>query len=96
MSGPIGRSPLGPTTDGTVEFPDPAANRGALLSFDHNALITIPPGQQNQALVMQGGMPTWVSSLLPPGTTLPINQTGDLVVGGPDGEVARMPRGNVG
>jgi hypothetical protein len=41
----------------------------------------ILPGTQDQALAMAGGVPTWVSTLLPPGTTLPINQPGDLVVG---------------
>jgi hypothetical protein len=60
----------------------PAGATGSLLTYGAGgALTTILPGVQDQALAMAGGMPTWVSTLLPAGTTLPINQPGDLVVG---------------
>jgi hypothetical protein len=61
------------------------------------AIMAISPGTQDQALAMAGGMPTWVSTLIPPGTTLPINQPGDLVIGAVGtGLPARLPVGTEG
>jgi hypothetical protein len=76
----------------------PAATRGSLLTFnDSLSVIPILPGTQDQALAMAGGVPTWVSTLLPPGTTLPINQPGDLVVGAVGtGLPARLAAGTEG
>jgi hypothetical protein len=59
----------------------PGPSGSLLVIATDNYVRLIPPGTQDQALAMAGGTPTWVSSLLPPGTTLPINQPGDLVVG---------------
>jgi hypothetical protein len=73
----------------------PVGASGSLLSYGPTgALLPILPGLQDQALAMMGGVPTWVSTLLPPGTTLPINQPGDLVVGAvTTGLPARLARG---
>lgn len=76
----------------------PAGTAGSLLAYGAGgSLTTILPGLQDQALAMAGGVPTWVSTLLPPGTTLPINQPGDLVVGAvTTGLPARLAVGTVG
>jgi hypothetical protein len=76
----------------------PAGAAGSLMVYGTSGGVqVILPGTQDQALAMAGGMPTWVSTLLPPGTTLPINQPGDLVVGAPGtGLPARLARGNPG
>jgi hypothetical protein len=73
----------------------PAVYGGGLLTFGNDGyLLALQPGTQDQALAMMGGMPTWVSTLLPPGTTLPISQPGDLVVGAAGtGLPARLARG---
>jgi hypothetical protein len=73
----------------------PAGSNGSLLSYGPaGAVLPILPGLQDQALAIMGGVPTWVSTLLPPGTTLPINQPGDLVVGAETtGQPARLARG---
>jgi hypothetical protein len=76
----------------------PVGPPGSLLSYGPGgAMLPILPGLQDQALAMMGGVPTWVSTLLPPGTTLPINQPGDLVVGAvTTGLPARLARGAAG
>jgi hypothetical protein len=76
----------------------PTAAAGSLLTYASTGLVTpILPGTQDQALAMMGGVPTWVSTLIPPGTTLPINQPGDLVVGAvTTGLPARLARGFAG
>lgn len=76
----------------------PSGPNGVLLTYGTGgSLVTVLPGLQDQALAMQGGMPEWVSTLLPPGTTLPINQPGDLVVGAvTTGLPARLAKGNTG
>jgi hypothetical protein len=76
----------------------PTAAAGSLLTYAATGLVTpILPGTQDQALAMAGGIPTWVSSLIPPGTTLPINQPGDLVYGAPGtGLPARLAAGAFG
>jgi len=76
----------------------PAGPTGSLFTYDATvAAAIISPGLQGQALAMQGGMPTWVSSLLPPGSTIPISQPGDLVVGAvTTGAISRLARGNIG
>jgi hypothetical protein len=62
----------------------PVGPSGSLMVYGPSGVVqTILPGIQDQALAMAGGVPTWVSTLLPPGSTLPINQPGDLVVGAP-------------
>jgi hypothetical protein len=73
----------------------PVGTPGSLVGYSAvGQIIAIAPGIQDQALAMQGGIPTWVSTLLPPGTTLPISQPGDLVVGAETtGAVARLGRG---
>jgi hypothetical protein len=78
----------------------PWGPQGSLLGYGpgpETYVTPIPPGTQDQALAMAGGYPTWVSTLLPPGTTLPINQPGDLVVGAPGtGLPARLAVGALG
>jgi hypothetical protein len=76
----------------------PYGPAGTLFTYDSaGRLQAILPGTQDQALAMAGGIPTWVSTLLPPGTTLPINQPGDLVVGAVGtGLPARLAAGTVG
>jgi hypothetical protein len=73
----------------------PAGPAGSLMVYGTSGGVqVILPGIQDQALAMAGGVPTWVSTLLPPGTTLPISQPGDLVVGAvTTGQVARLARG---
>jgi hypothetical protein len=75
----------------------PTGSPGSILSYGPTgAISSILPGVQDQALVMAGGQPTW-ASILAPGSTLPINQPGDLVVGAVStGAPARLPRGNAG
>jgi hypothetical protein len=75
----------------------PTGTPGSLVSYGPaNALTSILPGLQDQTLVMAGGIPTW-SSILAPGTTLPINQPGDLVVGAvTTGLPSRLARGATG
>jgi hypothetical protein len=76
----------------------PAGATGSLLVYGTSGGVqVILPGTQDQALAMAGGTPTWVSSLIPAGTTLPINQPGDLVYGAPStGLAARLPVGALG
>jgi hypothetical protein len=76
----------------------PTATAGSLFTVASTGLVApILPGTQDQALAMAGGVPTWVSTLLPPGTTLPINQPGDLVYGAPGtGLPARLAAGALG
>jgi hypothetical protein len=73
----------------------PAGPAGSLMVYGTSGGVqVILPGTQDQALAMAGGVPTWVSTLLPPGTTLPINQPGDLVIGAPGtGLPARLAAG---
>jgi hypothetical protein len=76
----------------------PTGPTGSLLVYGTaGGVQVILPGTQDQALAMAGGTPTWVSTLLPSGTTLPINQPGDLVVGAPGtGLPARLAVGALG
>jgi hypothetical protein len=76
----------------------PPGPDGSLLYYGAAGYVhPIPPGTQDQALAMAGGVPTWVSSLIPPGTTLPINQPGDLVIGAPStGLPSRLAVGPLG
>jgi hypothetical protein len=77
-------------------WPAPAGSLLHVRASD-GVVVGIPPGVQDQALAMAGGTPTWVSTLLPPGTTLPINQPGDLVTGAPStGLPARLAAGPAG
>jgi hypothetical protein len=76
----------------------PTGPAGTMLTYSSTGPVAlILPGTQDQALAMAGGVPTWVSSLIPPGTTLPISQPGDLVVGAVgSGLPARLARGAPG
>lgn len=78
-----------------VGLPEGAA--GSMLRYGAgDTLAILAPGTHEQVLQMLSGTPSWVSSLLPAGTTLPISAEGDLVVGGPGGGVMRLPVGDEG
>jgi hypothetical protein len=89
--------PLGPETG------LPAGEAGSLLVYPPvpdppdpslPPLATIAPGTNGQFFVMAGDTPTWATYLpAPPGTLLPINQKGDMVIGAPDGTPARLAVG---
>jgi hypothetical protein len=72
----------------------PVGADNSLLSYGPGGTVTpIAPGLQDQSLAIQSGVPTWVS-ILAPGSTLPINQPGDLVIGAPStGTPIRLARG---